>query len=580
MLKVRSVPSNEIVSQVSNEVSRMIWRNKYRRQSQYTQLLDDDWPDTVARVLQATSSTACLSERQCLRHAMENLEIVPGGRILAGAGTRDAVTLVNTFVIGSIAPYSADTVAALARSARTMSMGGGIGLDLSHIPPKGDRLTGGGVSPGVLAYAELWNHMCETIVSSDAQRGAMMVVLRCDHPEVEAFIRAKCRRGALTRLNASILVTDEFLDAKAHGASWSLRFGERSYKHVDANSLWAEMASAAYEAAEPGVIFIDRINHYNNLGYCEDIVATNSCAEQPLPAGGSAPLASINFAALVRAPFTARSYLDIDRLKILTRLGVRFLDRVLDHTDYPDAVQHEQAQAKRRIGLGIKGLGDALILSGHRYGSTASLECLRQWLSVFRDASYRASIELAQERGPFPLFDEAAFLDRPFIRTLNEDIQADIRKTGIRNAVINCIAPTGSTALLANNVSGGIEPVYAHRQIREIMMPDHRSKQVELRSWSLARYLDLFPERADQPLPETFATALDVHHEDHLAVQAMAQTYIDGSISKTINFAADIELDAFKSVYGRAHDLGCKSLSVYRPSAVRGQVLASADKSE
>lgn len=579
MLKVYSVPSSGVVSQVSNEVSRMIWRNKYRRRSQFTHSLDEDWHDTVARVLQATSSTVCPSERQGLRHAIEGLEIVPGGRILAGAGTRDAVTLVNTFVIGSILPDAADTISALARSARTMSMGGGIGLDLSHIPPKGDRLAGEGVSPGVLAYAELWNRMCETIVSSDAQRGAMMVVLRCDHPEVEAFIRAKCQRGALTRLNASVLVTDDFLEAKAKGTSWPLRFGERTFRHVDASLLWEEMASAAYEAAEPGVIFIDRINHYNNLGYCEEIVATNSCAEQPLPAGGSAPLASINLAALVRDPFTVGSYLDIDRLKALTRLGVRFLDRVLDHTDYPDVAQYEQAQAKRRIGLGIKGLGDAMILSGHRYGSAGSLECLRHWLSVFRDASYRASIELAEERGPFPLFDQAGFLDRPFIRTLSEDIQSEIQKVGIRNAVINCIAPTGSTALLANNVSGGIEPVYAHRQKREIMMPDHSSKQVELRSWSLAKYLDLFPERADQPLPEIFATALDVHHEDHLAVQAMAQTYIDGSISKTINFAADIELDAFKSVYGRAHDLGCKSLSVYRPSAVRGQVLASADLS-
>ena len=577
MLKVQSVPSRGVSSQVSNEVSRMIWRNKYRRRSQFTHLLDEDWHDTVARVLQATSSTASPSERQRLRAAIEGLEIVPGGRILAGAGTHDVVTLVNTFVIGSILPDAADTIVALARSARTMSMGGGIGLDLSQIPPKGEGLTGGGESPGVLAYAELWNSMCETIVSSDAQRGAMMVVLRCDHPEIEAFIRAKCQHGALTRLNASVLVTDRFLEAKAQGVGWPLRFGKYTYRHVDANLLWGEIASAAYEAAEPGVIFIDRINHFNNLGYCEEIVATNSCAEQPLPAGGSAPLASVNLAALVRNPFTARSYLDIDRLKTLTRFGVRFLDRVLDQTDYPDAVQHEQAQAKRRIGLGIKGVGDAMILVGHRYGSTGSLECLRHWLSVFRDASYRASIELADERGPFPLLDEAAFLDRPFIRTLSEDIQRDIRNVGIRNAVINCIAPTGSTALLANNVSGGIEPVYAHRQIREIMMPDHSSKRVELRSWSLAKYLDLFPERAGQPLPETFATALDVHHEDHLAMQAMAQVYIDGSISKTINFAADIELDAFKNVYGRANDLGCKSLSVYRPSAVRGQVLASAE---
>lgn len=563
--------------QVSNEISLMIWRNKYKRRSLYTNLLDEDWCDTIVRVLQGTSSTVFPREWQDLKDALGVLEIVPGGRILAGAGTRDNVTLANTFVIGSIMPESNDTVAALARSARTMQMGGGIGIDLSFVPPKGEPLKGGGTSPGVLAYADLWNSMCETIVSSDAQRGAMMVVLRCDHPEIEAFIRSKCERGVLTRLNASVLVTDDLIKAKAEATPWPLRFDGEVYRYVDARVLWAEMASAAYEAAEPGVIFIDRINNTNNLGYCEEIVATNSCAEQPLPAGGSAPLASINLAALVKDPFTTSSYLDTDRLRSLARLGVRFLDRVIDHTDYPDPAQHRQAHSKRRIGLGVKGLGDALILCGVRYGSPQSLMYLRRWLGTFRDASYEASIELAEERGRFPLFDRDAFLDRPFIKSLNPTIREKIRRLGIRNAVVNCIAPTGSTALLANNVSGGIEPVYAHRQRRKIMMPDHSLKQVELKSWSLEKYLELFPERADQPLPDAFATALDVHHEDHLAVQAAAQRCIDGSISKTINFAADIELAALESVYSRAHDLGCKSLSIYRPSPLRGQVLSSTE---
>lgn len=507
---------------------------------------------------------------------MESLEIVPAGRILAGAGTADHVTLVNTFVIGSIEPDPTDILAALARSARTMSMGGGIGLDLSRIPPSGtDR--GGGRSPGVLAYAELWDRMCKTIVSSDAQRGAMMVVLRCDHPEIEEFVQAKCTRGALTKLNASVLVTDEFLRAKDEGSPWPLRLDGRIDRYVDPRDLWSKMASAAYLAAEPGVIFIDRINRFNNLGYCEEIVATNSCAEQPLPAGGSAPLASINLASLVRNPFTPSSYLDIDRLEALTRLGVRFLDRVLDCTHYPDRHQFEQAQSKRRIGLGIAGLGDALILLGHRYGSPRSMDCLNSWFAAFRDASYRTSIDLARERGAFPLLDRAELLERPFIGTLDADIRDGIARYGLRNAVLNCIAPTGSTALLANNVSGGIEPVYAHRQRRRIMMPDHGYKDVELDSWSLRRYRALFPERAEEPLPASFATALDVSHEDHLAIQALAQRHIDGSISKTINFAADIAFESFEQVYGRANDLGCKSLSVYRPSPVRGQILSSAD---
>ncbi|MGH1482958.1 MAG: adenosylcobalamin-dependent ribonucleoside-diphosphate reductase [Geminicoccales bacterium] len=576
MAKVFAFSRSSCDGPIFNDVSLMIWRNKYRRRSLYTKSLDHDWLHTVGRVLQATSSAVTLGEREILQEAIEGLEIVPAGRILAGAGTTDDVTLVNTFVIGSIEPKAMETLAALVCSARTMSMGGGIGLDLSRIPPRGVEI-GKGTSPGILAYAELWDQMCRTIVSSDAQRGAMMVVLRCDHPEIEEFIQAKCQKGVLTNLNASVLVTDDFLRAKNNGSPWALQFDGRVHRHVDPQRLWSEMASAAYVAAEPGMIFIDRINRYNNLGYCEKIVATNSCAEQPLPEGGSAPLASINLAALVRYPFTSSSYLDLDRLRMLARLGVRFLDRVVDQTRYPDPAQLEQAHMKRRIGLGIKGLGDALILLGHRYGSHASLESLHSWLSAFRDASYRASIELARERRPFPLFNAAAFLDRPFIKTLNAEIQDGIRRYGIRNAVINCIAPTGSTALLANNVSGGIEPVYAHRQRRRVMMPDHSYKEVELKSWSLQRYLDIFPGRVDGPLPMSFATALDVHHEDHLAVQAAAQRYIDGSISKTINFAADIEFDAFEQAYELADNLGCKSLSVYRPSAMRGQILSSAD---
>ena len=576
MLKELALVKYDEDEVVFSDVSLMIWRNKYRRRSFHTDKLDESWMHTVDRVLAATSSDILLNERQSLQKAIEGLEIVPAGRILAGAGTSDHVTLINTFVIGSIEPSATETLAALTRSAKTMSMGGGIGLDLSRIPPRGMGI-GKGKSPGAIAYAELWNRMCKTIVSSDAQRGAMMVVLRCDHPEIEDFIEAKRQKGALTKLNASVLVTDEFLRAKDDGSKWPLQLDGHVYRYVNPRRLWSKIAAAAFMAAEPGVIFIDRINRYNNLGYCEEIVATNSCAEQPLPAGGSAPLASINLASLVQNPFSRSSYLDIKQLKTLTRLGVRFLDRVLDCTQYPDLLQREQAHAKRRIGLGISGLGDALILSGHRYGSADSLDCLNHWLSVFRDESYRASIELAREQGSFPLFDKTLFLDRPFVTSLEEELRDQISRHGLRNAVINCVAPTGSTALLANNISGGIEPVYAHRQRRRIMMPDHSQKEVEIRSWSLNRYLSMFPERADTPLPASFATALDVHHKDHLAIQAAAQRYIDGSISKTINFAADIAFDSFEQAYGMADNLGCKSLSVYRPSPVRGQVLSRAD---
>ena len=553
---------------------KLIWHNKYRKISLYTNKIDNSWRDTVRRVLHGTSSNISGQEYKELSEALAKFEVVPAGRILAGAGTPDHVTLVNTFVIGSVQPTVTDTLETLTRSARTMSMGGGIGIDLSNIPPRG-MPTAQGTSPGVLAYAELWDKMCKAILSSDMQRGAMMVVLSCSHPEIRTFIRAKSIQGALTKLNASILVTDDLLLAKTNNACWPLQFAGRVHEYVDPHVLWSEIAAASYESAEPGIIFIDQVNQLNNLNYCETIAATNSCAEQPLPAHGSAPLTAVNLAALVQNPLTPSAKLDLGRLAKLARLGVRFLDRVIDQTYYPHPKQREEARGKRRIGLGIAGLGDALILCRQRYGSADSLDLIRQWLQVFRDASYQASIELARDLGNFPLLDIAAHLERPHIKTLPPEIRDQIARHGIRNGVVNCIAPTGSTALLANNASGGVEPVYAHRQRRIIMMPDHSQKEIELRSWSLRCYLDMFPDRSKEPLPDYFATALEISPGDHLAVQATAQKFIDASISKTINFDANVDFMEFENLFSSAYSMGCKSLSVYRPSEIRGQIISA-----
>jgi len=560
-----------------SDISRQIWDMKYRLKQPDGTPVDGDIASTWARVsLAAARAEAPDNQRKAALQfaaALAGHKFLPAGRILAGAGADRSVTLFNCFVMGAI-PDSMDGIfSGLREAALTLQQGGGIGYDFSTLRPKGALVKGVGAdASGPVSFMEVWDAMCRTIMSAGSRRGAMMATLACDHPDIEDFIDAKRESGRLTMFNLSVLVTDTFMEAVTRDADWDLKFDGKIYRTVKARELWDRITRATYEYAEPGVIFIDRINAQNNLGYCETIHATNPCGEQPLPPYGACLLGSINLAQLVKNPFGADAALDEDELARLTTTAIRFLDDIIDVSRFPLPEQQAEAKAKRRIGLGVTGLADALIFCRTRYGSAESIVLIERWLKVLSHAAYRASAELAKEKGAFPLFDAHEFLKRPHIMALPEDIRVQIAAHGIRNGLLTSIAPTGTISLFAGNVSSGIEPVFAYTYTRKILKADGTRIEEDVSDYAYRKFRALFGE--DTALPDYFVNAQELSPNEHLAVQAAAQKYIDSSISKTINVPVDISFEAFKDVYRHAYEMGCKGCTTYRPSEARGSVLA------
>ena len=559
-----------------NTISHQIWDMKYRFKAADGTPLDRTVEESWARVALAAAAAEAPERRSASAHlfaeALAGHRFLPAGRILAGAGTGRAVTLFNCFVMGRIPDDLSGIFAHLREAALTMQQGGGIGYDFSTLRPMGAPVKGVGAdASGPLSFMDVWDAMCRTIMSAGARRGAMMGTLSCSHPDIEAFIEAKRSGNRLRNFNLSVLVTDEFMAAVEKDRSWDLVFDGVVYRTVSARSLWDRIMVATYESAEPGVIFIDRINALNNLSYCETIYATNPCGEQPLPSYGACLLGSINLAKLVDRPFTEEAKLDEAELAKLARIAVRFLDDVIDISRFPLAAQEDEAKQKRRIGLGVTGLADALIFCRTRYGSSRSLALIERWLRIVRDSAYAASAELAAEKGPFPLFDREAYLARPNIQALPEPIRDGIAKHGIRNGLLTSIAPTGTISLFADNISSGIEPVFAHSYTRNVLMPDGARREEKVSDYAYRRFRAMFGEETE--LPDYFVTAQSLIPADHLAVQAAAQKYIDSSISKTINCPPGISFADFKEVYRTAYEEGCKGCTAYRPNAVTGAVL-------
>ena len=561
-----------------SDIARQIWDMKYRFRQPDGTPVDGDVAASWARVALAASAAEQPEDR--LRHALAfgealaGYRFLPAGRILAGAGTGRAVTLFNCFVMGTIEDSMDGIFAALREAALTLQQGGGIGYDFSTLRPKGAPVAGVGAdASGPVSFMDVWDAMCRTIMSAGSRRGAMMATLSCDHPDIEEFIEAKRTPGRLSMFNLSVLASDAFMAAVKAGADWPLSFAGRVFKTVKARELWDRIMRSTYDYAEPGVIFIDRINELNNLNYCESIRSSNPCGEQPLPPYGACLLGSINLARLVKNPFGEDAALDLESLKALTRTAVRFLDDVIDVSRFPLEAQRIETQAKRRIGLGVTGLADALIFCRTAYGSPESIRLIEAWLSTLTQAAYRASAELAREKGAFPLFDGDEFLARPFVRTLPEDIREAIASAGIRNGLLTSIAPTGTISLFAGNVSSGIEPVFAYAYDRRVLMPDGSARVETVRDFAVEAFRDKFGE--DAALPDYFVSAQTLSPEDHLAVQAAAQKYIDSSISKTINVPQAISFEGFKDIYLTAYELGCKGCTTYRPNEVTGAVLSA-----
>jgi ribonucleoside-diphosphate reductase alpha chain len=563
-----------------SDIARQIWDMKYRFKRADGSPVDDDVAASWARVALAAAGAEKADNRHAMAlefaGALAGYRFLPAGRILAGAGTGRAVTLFNCFVMGAISDSMDGIFSHLREAALTLQQGGGIGYDFSTLRPRGAPVEGVGAdASGPVSFMEVWDAMCRTIMSAGARRGAMMATLACDHPDVEEFIAAKRKAGRLSNFNLSVLVSDAFMAAVQEDKPWALLFGGKVYRTVQARELWDSIMRSTYDYAEPGVIFIDRINAENNLGYCETIRATNPCGEQPLPPYGACLLGSINLARLVQHPFEVEAELDLEMLAALTATAVRLLDDVIDVSRFPLEAQRAEAIAKRRIGLGVTGLADALIFCGTRYGSPESLVLIERWLATLSHAAYRASAELARLKAPFPLYDEEEFLARPFVQRLPEDIRGAIKRNGIRNGLLTSIAPTGTISLFAGNVSSGIEPVFAISYNRRVLMPDGSSREEAVQDYAAAAYRARFVAEAE--LPDYFVTAQTLSADDHLAVQATAQKYIDSSISKTVNLPESISFEDFKDVYARAYALGCKGCTTYRPNGVTGAILTTED---
>jgi ribonucleoside-diphosphate reductase alpha chain len=561
-------------------IAEQIWDMKYRFKEADGTPLDGTVEDTwrrIARALAVVEKDADHWENE-FYGALEDFKFLPAGRITAGAGTARKVTLFNCFVMGTIPDSMGGIFDMLKEAALTMQQGGGIGYDFSTIRPKGALVTGVAAdASGPLSFMDVWDSMCRTIMSAGSRRGAMMATMRCDHPDIEDFITAKSDAARLRMFNVSVLVTDPFMAAVKANGPWDLVFDGKVYQTVKARDLWNKIMRSTYDYAEPGVIFIDRINKANNLGYCETIAATNPCGEQPLPPYGACLLGSINLARLVKDPFEADADLDVDELSKLVATAVRMMDNVVDASEFPLPQQAQEAQAKRRIGLGVTGLADALLMTGLRYGSDEAARQTDRWLHAIARAAYLASVELAKEKGAFPLFDADPFLASDAMMQMDEDVRDQICIHGIRNALLTSIAPTGTISLYAGNVSSGIEPVFAYAYTRKVLQKDGTRTEEEVVDYAVQMWRDKY---GDADLPDYFVNAQTLAPLDHVKMQAAAQKWIDSSISKTINCPEDISFDDFQDVYMQAYETGCKGCTTYRPNDVTGSVLSVSESSE
>ena len=584
-------------------ISQHLWTTRYRYATAASSETSID--DTWARVAEALAEVETRDRaRWCERfHALlEDFKFLPGGRILAGAGTSQRVTLFNCFVMGTIPDSLPGILDALKEGALTMQQGGGVGYDFSTLRPQGSEAPGSGtIASGPVSFMGIWNSVCATLLSTGARRGAMMGTLRCDHPDIEIFVDAKRDRAELRHFNVSVLVSDAFMAAVEADADWPLVFpvstpgsGDavhdeqivmrewpgiaasapcRVHRVVGARELWQRIMRAAYDCAEPGVLFIDRINEHNNLAWRERISATNPCGEIPLPPYGACDLGAMNLTRFVCDAFTPTAHMDVAALAEAVTMAVRMLDNVIDASSFPLPAQAEQARGCRRIGLGITGLADALVMLGLRYDSEAGRSLAAEAMRVICHGAYRASVAIAAEKGCFPFFDKQRYLRSAFVAALPSELQHAIRDGGIRNSHLTAIAPTGTISLLANTVSNGIEPIFAPRHQRAVLDASGATRHFEVADDACRQWSGM---EGNEGLPPAFVDASGIAPEDHLSMQAALQAYVDGAISKTVNVPEDCDFAVFSSLYQRAYTLGLKGVTAFRPNPVTGAVLTLA----
>jgi len=579
------------------DISHHLWETKYRNAEAGAaeRTVMDTWR-RVARALAAVEPVDAQGWEERFYRILQDYRFLPGGRIQAGAGTGHDVTLFNCFVMGAVEDSIPGIFRALQEAAITMQKGGGIGVDFSTLRPRGTKAREtGSTASGPLSFMQIWDSMCGTILSTGSRRGAMMATLRCDHPDIEEFVAAKRQPGQLRRFNLSVLVTDAFMTAVRGDAEWPLVFpaaafegpGEivhrewsnargdvpcRVIRRIPARQLWNTILRATYDYAEPGLLFIDRINRMNNLRYREQISATNPCGEIPLPAYGACDLGSINLTRFVLSPFTSGARIDVDGIVETTRTAVRLLDNVIDVSRFPLPQQQDNARGSRRIGLGITGLADAFVMLGLTYGKRRALSLAQDLMRSICHAAYRASIELAREKSSFPFFESEEYLQGNFIRQLPDAIRVGIGRHGIRNCHLIAIAPTGTISLLAGNVSSGLEPIFAASYSRKVLGLDGTPTEFTLTDYALKLWRQM--TGATTGIPDHFVTVGSLPVRAHLDTQAALQPSVDNSISKTINVPANCPFEEFRRIYDLAYDLQLKGCTTFRPNPVTGTVLS------
>lgn len=593
-LESRIDPAIRAIDLYESTLTYDIWDQKYRWND------EPDFEATALRVCKGIYQFDHESHMEAAFDAMRNFLWMPAGRILAGAGTNKRVTLMNCYVTGTIEDSMEGIMKEHTNFALTMQQGGGDGADFSTIRPEGAILKRTGTkASGPMPFMDMWNSMCTTIRSAGDRRGAMMGVMCDTHPDLPKFIVAKREKGRLTNFNVSVLVSDAFMEAVKEDEDWMLHFGvppastralnlvELDFVDDDGNiqfvysvwkarDLWKLITENTYEYSEPGVIFIDRINELNNLNYCETIRCTNPCGEQPLPPHGTCNLGHVNLSRMVMKPFSADARFDFDLLQYVTALGVRFLDNVIDVTNYPLPEQQAEELAKRRIGLGFTGLADVFAMMGLRYGGPRSADLAEKIMQTICLESYKASVMLASERGSFPLFDAEKYLSGTSFaaNVLPDNLKDLIKSHGIRNGVLNTIAPTGTSSIAYGNPSGGLEPTFAHFTQRNVLQADGSWRPYKEYGFAARVYRKLFNQ--GDVFPSHMVTTDDLSIHDHLLIQNRVQRWTDASISKTLNVPKEMPYDEFVKVYDLAYGAGCKGATTYRPSDVRGAVLQKA----
>jgi ribonucleoside-diphosphate reductase alpha chain len=583
------------------EISEYIWNTKYRYRL-HEKNIDLTLEDTWLRVAKAIS----LGENRFARKTwskrffdiMSEGYFLPGGRIIAGAGTLHDVTLFNCFVMGKIEDSLDGIFKALHEGAMTLQQGGGVGYDFSSLRPKGliaERT--GNIASGPVVFMRIWDAMSSAMQSTGARRGAMMGTLRCDHPDILEFIEAKADSHELRQFNVSVLITDEFMRALRSNDYWSLVFpletieaqsrkseiimrrwsGSsekvpcRVFSKIKARKLWEKIIRSAYSYAEPGVIFEDTVNNNNNLWYREWQSATNPCGEIPLPYYGACNLGSLNLTRFIRNPFSKQASFDWEKLEEVASIATRFLDNVIEVSRYPLPAQEAEAKETRRIGLGFTGLGDALVMLNVLYSSNEALRISRKIMRGIYHSSWKTSIDLAKEKSPFPAYTKKYYAQGRLIQRLPEHLRNALKRHGVRNSHHTAIAPTGTISILSNNVSNGIEPIFEaayHRHVRT-----HTGEILDFLVEDFAYHL--WKSKGHSGLPPAWIDAQHLLPMHHLNIQAALQPYVDNAISKTIYIPENFPFSKLKAIYEKAYELRLKGCTIFRPNPVTGSVLTT-----